>query len=146
MGCHFGDKVIKDSEFCLACPPCLSDPFHAFIWWSKLPLWAALQRGPCGKKLVVFWPPASQLVRRWNPVDWKKVYNMKVASQVLFEAKWGLPPRTQHLRLLWETSPKRKMGKVNICDFGEGGFHATRHLSYKRFSASHKELCHHEGI
>ena len=31
-------------------------------------------------------------------------------------------------------------GKVNICDFGEGGVHVIKHLSYERFSASHVEL------
>ena len=31
-------------------------------------------------------------------------------------------------------------GKVNIYDFGEGGVHVIKHLSYKRFSASHVEL------
>ena len=29
--------------------------------------------------------------------------------------------------------------EVNICDFGERGVHAIKHLSHKRFSASHKE-------
>ena len=47
-----------------------------------------------------------------------------------------------------ETAPQRALmncseevgGKVNICDFGEGEVHAIKHLSYKRFSASHVEL------
>ena len=36
--------------------------------------------------------------------------------------------------------PKEVGGKVNICDFGEGGVHVIKHLSYERFSASHMEL------
>ena len=27
-----------------------------------------------------------------------------------------------------------------VCDFGEGGVHAIRHLHLQKFSASHKEL------
>ena len=46
-----------------------------------------------------------------------------------------------------ETAPQRALrdcscevlGKVNICDFGEGDVHAIKHLFYKRFSAGHEE-------
>ena len=35
---------------------------------------------------------------------------------------------------------KEVVGNENVPDFGEGGVHAIKRLSYKRFSASHKEL------
>ena len=35
---------------------------------------------------------------------------------------------------------KEVVGNENVPDFGEGGIHAIKRLSYKRFSASHKEL------
>ena len=54
----------------------------------------------------------------------------------------------------WEIAPqialrncaKEVVGKVSICDFGEGGVQTIKHLSYKRFSASHEELMSHKGI
>ena len=44
----------------------------------------------------------------------------------------------------WETASQLALRncsqKVNICDFGEGGVHAIKHVSYKRFSSGHKLL------
>ena len=49
---------------------------------------------------------------------------------------------------VWETAhqialrdcSKEAAGKVNICDFGEGEGHITKHLFHTRSSAGHEEL------
>ena len=50
----------------------------------------------------------SQTNLRVRVLSTKKMHNMRVASYVLFGAKWGLQPGRQHLRELWETAPKRQ--------------------------------------
>ena len=75
------------------------------------------------------------------------MHNVRVPSQVLFGAKWGLQPGRQHLRELWETPPKRYWGKVCICDFGDGGVHIQRSTNLtKGFLLVTRSWCHHEGI
>ena len=74
------------------------------------------------------------------------MHNVRVASQVLFGAKWGLQPGRQHVRELWETAPKRYWGKVHICDFGEGGVHIQLSTNLtKGFLLVMRSWCNHEG-
>ena len=71
---------------------------------------------------------------------------MRVASSVLFGAKWELQPGRQHLRELGEAAPKRQEEKVSIyMIFAEEGIHAVKHIFFQKAStslvnfASHKE-------
>ena len=70
--------------------------------------------------------------------------NLRVSSFILGKmrtAAWESAPR-----IALRNCTKEVVGKVNICDFGEGGVQTIKHLSYKRFSASHEELMSHKGI
>ena len=66
----------------------------------------------------------------------KKMYNLRVASQVLFGAKWGLQPSRQHVsseRLLQSGS-----GGKSILMKRE--FNTMKHSFYKRFFVNHEDL------
>ena len=54
--------------------------------------------------------------------------NVRVLSWVLIVAKWGLQPGRQHLRELWETAPEKQEVGQYICDFGDVGIHADKHI------------------
>ena len=58
---------------------------------------------------------------------------MTVVSQVLFGAKWTT---AQEIALI---NCFKEEGQY-ICDFGEGGAHAIRHIFFAEVSASHMKV------
>ena len=99
---------------------------------------AVHQRGPRVRQEVTPQRLQPDLTPRvWSPVFWvwahvpcfcqlKKCTTREVWS--VFGAIWGVPPRRQQLRQLWETAPKRQGDGQSVCDFGEGGVHGVKHI------------------
>ena len=82
------------------------------------------------KSSVIF--PSSFAAHRY---ELKKTHNLRVVSEVLFGAEWGLQPGRQHLsseRLLQSGSGGRPVYKVLV----RGEFNTMKYSFYKRFFCS----------
>lgn len=47
--------------------------------------------------------------------------------------------RKQHFRQPWETAPQSEVEGQYMCDFGEGGAHALKHIFLQKVSANQKK-------
>ena len=66
----------------------------------------------------------------WSYCQLKKTAHQSHELKVLFGAIWGLQPRRQHLKQLWETVPKTKGEGQYTSNSGEGGVHAIKHVYF----------------
>ena len=74
----------------------------------------------------------------WSYCQLKKTAHQSHELKVLFGAIWGLQPRRQHLKQLWETVPKTKGEGQYTSNSGEGGVHAIKHVYFlESFCWSH---------
>ena len=80
------------------------------------------------------------------------MHNVRDVSEVFIWRKMRTAAQETAPQIALRNSSKEARGKIQyICDFGEGGMHATKHIFFQKLSTSEALLVkrnnrHHKGI
>ena len=65
------------------------------------------------------------------------MHNVRVVNDVFIWCKMRTAARETAPQITLRNSSKEARGKIQyICDFGEGGMHATKHIFFQKLSTS----------